>query len=159
MKTTFFFALLLSMLTIQMASAQGPKNIHIDFKIDAETIFNGGDVESNSELVDDNKGKTPNGNPKDFESEAYRGKFVIWEILDFGDNSSNYQVKFLDFPWRGDIDAFTKNPLQGGGRKAKAKVNDNSADGTIKYTIRFSIKSKNTGETRNFELDPRLRVR
>jgi len=156
---SLYLVLILSFLTVHSALAQNPRDIHINFKIQADAIFNGGAVESNSELSDDNNGKSPNGKPSNFESEAYASKFVNWEIFDVGDNSRDYQVKFLDFPWTGNIDAFSKNPLQGGGKKAKAKIKDDTPDGTLKYTIRFTIRSKRTRETKTFELDPRLKVR
>ncbi len=153
------FILILSITSTQNVLAQNPRDIHIDFKINAEAIFNGGDVESNSSMSDDNNGKSPNGKPSKFESEAYASKFVNWEIFDTGNNSRNYQIKMLDFPWTGNVDAFSKNPLQGGGKKAKAKIKDNTPDGTLKYTIRFEIRNKRTRETKTFELDPRLKIR
>lgn len=144
--------------TLVNAQSNRGKDISILYSVNAEVIFNGGDVEENSKLSDNNQGKSPDGKASEFESEAYISKFVNWEIVDAGSNG-DYQVKFLDFPWVGDIDAFSKNPIQGGGKKAKAKINDNSAEGDLKYTIRFTIRNKRTRETKTFELDPRLRVR
>ena len=151
-------ALILLFLGSANAFSQGAKDITINFRINAEAIFNGKSVEDNSELSDNNRGKSGNGRPSDFESVAYPSKFVNWEIFDVGSDSGNYQVKFLDFPWTGDVDAFAKNPIPGGGKKAKAKIENNIANGTVKYTIRFTIRSKATGETRTFELDPKIRV-
>lgn len=140
------------------AFSQGAKDITINFRINAEAIFNGGSVEDNSEISDNNKGSSSNGKPSDFESKAYPSKFVNWEIFEMGPNSGNYQAKFLDFPWTGNVAAFAKNPIPGGGKKAKAKIEDNTPEGTLKYTIRFTIKSNATGETRTFVLDPKIRV-
>ncbi len=158
MKLSLYFLLFFCLVATSMVHAQNPKNIHIAYKVNAEAIFNGGDVAGNSQLSDDNNGKSPDGNPTKFESKGYISKNVNWEIKAIGENASSYQVKFLDFPWSGDIDAFEKNPIPGGGRKAKAKIKDNSGEGTIKYTIRFTIKSSTTGETKTFNLDPRLKV-
>ena len=154
---------LLTVLTLLLlgstqAFSQGAKDITINFEINAEAIFNGESVEDNSNLSDNNRGKSGNGRASDFESTAYPSKFVNWEIFDVGSDSRNYQVKFLDFPWTGEVKAFAKNPIQGGGKKAKAKIENNAPDGTIKYTIRFTIKSMSTGETRTFALDPKIRI-
>lgn len=158
-RKTFIYAIFfLPFFIYGTASAQSAKDISIMFNIDAAAIFDGGDIESNSTLSDDNRGRSGNGKPSDFESEAYVSKFVNWEINDIGANSNDYQVKFLDFPWTGPIEAFKDNPIKGGGKKAKAKIEDASAEGTIKYTIRFTIKSRATGETRTFQLDPKIRV-
>lgn len=150
--------LLLLFLGSSSAWSQRAKDITIDFRINAEAIFNGESVEENSQLADNNNGKSRNGRPSDFESTAYPSKFVNWEIFDIGPNARNYQVKFLDFPWDGDVDAFAKNPIPGGGKKAKAKIEDGTEDGEVKYTIRFTIKSMSTGETLTFELDPKIRI-
>lgn len=140
------------------ASAQNPRDISIKFDIDAAAIFNGGNVGDHSQLSDDNKGSSSSGNPSDFESEAYVSKFVNWEINDIGENSNNYQVRFLDFPWTGPIKAFKENPISASGRTTRAKIENNSAQGVVKYTIIFTITDKSTGETRTFELDPKIRV-
>ncbi len=153
-----FSVLILLFLGSTQAFSQGAKDITINFRINAEAIFNGESVEDNAELSDNNNGKSGNGKPSDFESKAYASKFINWEIFEVGSNSGDYEAKFLDFPWTGDVDAFAKNPIQGGGKKAKAKIEDNTPDGTLKYTIRFTIKSKASGETRTFELDPKIRV-
>ncbi|WP_111670562.1 hypothetical protein [Algoriphagus litoralis] len=149
---------LLSWLTIGTASAQNPRDIFIKFEIDAAAIFDGGDVEEYSEMSDDNNGGSSSGKPSDFESEAYISKFVNWEIDNIGANPNEFQVKFLDFPWTGPSGTFKDNPIKGGGKKAKAKIEDNAQVGVIKYTIRFTIRNKVTGETRTFELDPKIRV-
>lgn len=140
------------------AFSQGAKDITINFRINVEAIFNGGSVEDNAQLSDNNNGSSKNGKPSDFESKAFPSKFVNWEIFEMGENSGNYQAKFLDFPWTGTVEAFSKNPIQGGGKKAKAKVEDGTPEGMLKYTIRFTIKSQKTGETRTFELDPKIRI-
>lgn len=140
------------------ASAQNPRDISIKFDIDAATIFEGGNVEDHSAISDDNQGRSDNGKPSDFESEAYISKFVNWEINDIGVNPDDYQVKFLDFPWTGPIGTFKDNPIKGGGKKAKAKIEDGAQQGVIKYTIQFTIRNRITGETRTFELDPKIRV-
>ncbi len=140
------------------ASAQNPRDISIKFGIDAAAIFDGGEVEDYSELSDDNRGRSGSGKPSDFESEAYISKFINWEINDIGENPNEYQVKFLDFPWTGSAGTFKDNPIKGGGKKAKAKIEANAQMGVIKYTIRFTIRNKTTGETRTFELDPKIRV-
>ncbi|GAB2484924.1 hypothetical protein [Algoriphagus taiwanensis] len=160
MNRNSFLLTLLALLLFgsSQAFSQGAKDITINFTINAEAIFNGGSVEENSQLSDDNNGKSGNGRASDFESKAYPSKFVNWEIFESGPNSANYQVKFIDFPWTGEVKAFSKNPIQGGGKKAKAKIENNAKEGTIKYTIRFTIRSKATGETRTFELDPKIRI-
>lgn len=150
--------LLLSFLITGTAIAQNPRDISIKFDIDAAAIFDGGDVEEYSEMSDDNRGRSGNGKPSDFESEAYNSKFVNWEINDIGENPGDYQVKFLDFPWTGPVGTFKDNPIKGGGKKAKAKIEDAAQKGVIKYTITFTIRNKITGETRTFELDPKIRV-
>ena len=150
---------LLSFLTTSTANAQSPRDIYIKFDIDAAAIFDGGDVEVYSEMSDDNRGSSGNGKPSDFESEAYISKFVNWEISDIGENPNDYQVKFLDFPWTGPAGTFKDNPIKGGGKKARAKIEDGAQVGVlVKYTIRFTIRNKATGETRTFELDPKIRV-
>jgi hypothetical protein len=149
---------LLSWLTFGTASAQNPRDIFIKFEIDAAAIFDGGDVVDYSEMSDDNNGGSGSGKTSDFESEAYISKFVNWEINDIGANPNEFQIKFLDFPWTGSSGTFKDNPVKGGGKKAKAKIEDNAQVGVIKYTIRFTIRNKVTGETRTFELDPKIRV-
>ena len=150
----FFFSFFL----YGTASAQNPRDISIKFDIDAAAIFNGGNVGDHSQLSDDNRGKSNSGNPADFESEAYVSKFVSWGINDIGENSNDYQVNFLDFPWTGPIKAFKDNPIRASGRATRAKIENNSGQGVVKYTIIFTITDKNTGETRTFELDPKIRV-
>ena len=158
-KNNFFFALLIiSFFWSNTVFSQNARDIHIKFSVNAEVIFHGGNVGDNSVLTDDNNGTSQNGRPSDFESEAYPSKFVNWEISDLSANEQEYQLKFLDFPWSGSVAAFAQNPIPGGGKKAKAKIEDNASDGTIKYTIRFTIKSRATGETRTFQLDPKIRV-
>lgn len=160
MKKISFLSTLVILLFLGSISAysQGAKDIKINFEINVEAIFNGESVGDNSRLSDNNNGTSRNGKPSDFESKAYPSKFVNWEIFEIGPNAEDYQAKFIDFPWTGDVNAFSKNPIQGGGKKAKAKIESNTPDGTLKYTIRFTIKSKITGETRTFELDPKIRV-
>jgi hypothetical protein len=149
---------LLVFLTIGTATAQNPRDISIKFDIDAATIFDGGNVEDHSEISDDNNGRSGNGKPSDFESEAYISKFVNWEINDIGENPGDFQVTFLDFPWTGPSGTFKDNPIKGGGKKAKAKIEDGAQQGVVKYTIQFTIRNKITGETRTFVLDPKIRV-
>jgi hypothetical protein len=149
---------LLPFLLTGKATAQSPRDISIKFDIDAAAIFDGGQVEDYSEISDDNNGGSGSGKLSDFESEAYISKFVNWEINDIGENPDAYQVKFMDFPWTGSTGTFKDNPIKGGGKKAKAKIEDNAQVGVIKYTIRFTIRNKLTGETRTFELDPKIRV-
>lgn len=148
----------LSFLLYGTASAQNQRDISIKFDIDAPAIFEGRDIEIHSKISDDNQGKSGNGKPSDFESEAFVSKFITWEINDIGDSPDEYKVKFLDFPWTGSINAFKDNPIKGRGKKAKAKVEDGTAEGTIKYTIQFTIRKQSTGETKTFELDPKIRV-
>ncbi len=158
-KNNFLFTLLILMfLGSTSAFSQRAKDITIDFKINVEAIFNGESVDDNSQLSDNNNGRSSNGKASDFESEAYPSKFINWEIFETGPNRGDYQVKFLDFPWSGDVEAFAQNPIPGGGRKAKVKIEDNTPDGSVKYTIRFEIKSDATGETRTFALDPKIRI-
>lgn len=158
-KNRFLFALLvLLFLGSTSAFSQRAKDITINFKVNVEAIFNGGSVDENSQISDNNNGVSNNGSPSDFESKAYPSKFINWEIFEMGSNRGSYQAKFLDFPWEGDVEAFAQNPIPGGGRKAKVKVEDNTPDGTLKYTIRFTIRSDATGETRTFELDPKIRI-
>ncbi|NVK49783.1 MAG: hypothetical protein HWE09_08435 [Cyclobacteriaceae bacterium] len=160
MKKNSFLLTVLILLFLGSTNAfsQRAKDITINFKINAEAIFHGGSVEENSQLSDNNNGRSGNGRPSDFESVAYPSKFVNWEIFDVGPHQDNYQVKFLDFPWTGNVAAFAQNPIPGGGRKAKVKVEDNTPDGSVKYTIRFTIRSQTTGETRTFVLDPKIRI-
>lgn len=158
MKSFLFTALVILFLGTTSAFCQGAKDIVIRFNINAEAIFAGGDVEEYSSLSDNNNGSSANGRPSDFESEAYISKFVNWEIDDIGGHQEAYQIKFLDFPWTGDVAAFAQNPIPGGGRKAKAKVEDTSGEGNVKYTIRFTIRSAVTGETKTFQLDPKIRI-
>jgi hypothetical protein len=157
-KTLIYSIFILSFFIYGTASAQNPRDISIKFDIDAAAIFGGGDIEDYSEMSDDNNGGSVDGKPSDFESEAYISKFINWEINDIGANPNDYQVKFLDFPWTGSNGTFKDNPIKGGGKKAKAKIEDNAQVGVIKYTIRFTIRNKRTGETRTFELDPKIRV-
>ncbi|TFV95800.1 hypothetical protein E4S40_06140 [Algoriphagus kandeliae] len=158
-KYSFLFAaLILMFLGSSSAFSQRAKDIKIDFRINAEAIFHGGSVEDNSQLSDNNNGRSNNGKPSDFESTAYPSKFVNWEIFDVGPHQENYQIKFLDFPWTGSVTAFAQNPIPGGGKRAKVKIEDNTPDGTVKYTIRFTIRSQTTGETRTFVLDPKIRI-
>jgi hypothetical protein len=149
---------LLPFLLTGTANAQNPRDISIKFDIDAAAIFDGGEVEAHSEMSDDNRGRSGNGKPSDFESEGYISKFVNWKINDIGANPNDYQIKFLDFPWTGQIEAFRDNPIKANGRSTRAKIDNNSPPGVVKYTIKFTITNKNTGETRTFELDPKLRV-
>ncbi|TDQ16635.1 hypothetical protein DFQ04_2757 [Algoriphagus boseongensis] len=153
-----FTFLILMLLGLGPAFGQGAKDITINFRINAEAIFNGGDVAENTSLSDDNGGSSESGNPVDFESRAFASKFINWEIFDVGPNPDGYQIKFLDFPWTGDVTAFAQNPIPGGGRKAKVKVEDNTAGGNVKYTIRFTIRSNATGETFTYQLDPKIRI-
>ena len=153
-----FAAFLYLFLGTSSSFSQGAKDIVIKYSINAEAIFNGGSVEENSKISDNNRGSSRNGKPSDFESEAYISKFINWEIVDTGNHQEAYQIKFLDFPWTGNIEAFAQNPIPGGGRKAKVKVEDTSGEGSVKYTIRFTIKSAVTGETKTFELDPKIRI-
>ena len=160
MKRNSFLLTVLALMFLGTTSAwsQRAKDITIQFRINAEAIFHSGDVEGNSSLRDNNSGKSGNGRLADFQSTAYPSKFVNWEILDDGPHRGNYQVKFLDFPWSGNVQAFAQNPIPGGGWKAKVKVEDGAGDGELKYTIRFTIKSMTTGEERTFELDPKIRI-
>lgn len=153
-----FAAFLFLFFGITSSYSQSAKDISIKYIINAEAIFNGGNVEEYSRLSDNNRGASGNGKPSDFESEAYISKFINWEIVDTGNHQEAYQIKFLDFPWTGNIEAFAQNPIPGGGRKAKVKVEDTSGEGSVKYTIRFTIKSAVTGETKTFELDPKIRI-
>lgn len=148
---------LLPFLITGTATAQNRRDISIKFNINAAAIFDGGYVEVHSTITDDNQGRSGSGKPSDFESEAYISKFVNWEINDIGENP-DYQIKFLDFPWTGPIGTFKDNPIKGGGKKAKAKIEDGAQQGVIKYTIQFTIVNKITRETRTFALDPKIRV-
>jgi len=158
MKSFLFTALVLLFLGSTSAFCQRAKDIVIRYNINAEAIFHGGGVEENSTISDNNNGSSANGKPSDFESEAYISKFINWEINDMGAHQEAYQIKFEDFPWTGNVVAFAQNPIPGGGRKAKVKVEDNSGEGNVKYTIRFTIKSNVTGETKTFHLDPKIRI-
>jgi hypothetical protein len=158
LQTLFYAISFLAFFMYGSASAQNPRDISIRFDIDAAVIFDGGNVEEYSEITDNNRGKSSSGKLSDFESEAYVSKFVNWEINDIGENPDGYQVRFLDFPWTGDIKAFGENPIKANGRSTRAKIDNNSPSGVVKYTIMFTITNKSTGETRTFELDPKIRV-
>jgi len=119
------------------------------------------EVESKCTLSDNNGGKSPNGNIKDFTSEVYIDNEVHWIGIS---KDSGYTIAITSIVYKdikGSVNFFDKKTLNGSSNRdseIQHKVmNDSKLVGnTDIYIINFSVFATAT-DSKPFTIDPKLK--
>jgi len=135
------------------------KNVKINVAVDVEKLYNGGAIDECCSLSDDNGGKTPTGNPEQFESKVYAGKNVIWVPVASGGDVSAYDLSLssIDYESGSNILGEKSIPADGEGKVTGTVLESAKKGEKEKYIIKFTITLKG-GETKPFTIDPEMDV-
>jgi hypothetical protein len=104
--------------------------------------------------------RSDNVSPKDFYTDVYPGKDVIW----FGDieksaEKKKYKIKILQIELANPNCIFEDPRIRGNSGNVQARVKEDAEDNCeARYTIWFELENK-AGDTRAFSMDPFLRAK
>ena len=103
--------------------------------------------------------RSDNVSPKDFYTDVYPGKNVIWfgEIEKSGEKKK-YKIKILQIELAYPNCIFENPRIRGNRGIVQASVKENAEDNCeARYTIWFELENED-GDTRGFSMDPFLRA-